>query len=130
MRRVWAALALYSGKHAGLVGAIGLAITLVLGVGITRLEFSTGQESYLNKDEQTYIDNVRYQDLFGGQAMVSLFTMDEGTTVVDLFTPENIEHLREVEETLRATEGVETVISPLTALEFTQAMVTGPPDDP
>ncbi|HLT69291.1 MAG TPA: MMPL family transporter [Acidimicrobiales bacterium] len=130
MRRVWAALALYSGKHAGIVGAVGLAITLALGLGVTRLEFSTGQDSYLNKDEQTYIDNVEYQGLFGGQAMVSLFTMEEGSTVVDLFTPENIEHLREVEETLRATEGVETVISPLTALEFTQAMVTGPPDDP
>ena len=109
---------------------MGLAITLALGLRVTRLEFSTGQDSYLNKDEQTYIDNVEYQGLFGGQAMVSLFTMEEGSTVVDLFTPENIEHLREVEETLRATEGVETVISPLTALEFTQAMVTGPPDDP
>ena len=81
MRRVWAALALYSGKHAGIVGAVGLAITLALGLGVTRLEFSTGQDSYLNKDEQTYIDNVEYQGLFGGQAMVSLFTMEEGSTV-------------------------------------------------
>ncbi len=130
MRRVWAWMALNFGKHAGIVGVVGLAITLVLGLGITKLDFATGQDSYLNKDEQVYKDSVAYQSLFGGQAMVSLFTMDEGQTVTDLFTPANVEHMRQVEDDLRATEGVITVISPLTALQFTQNMVTGPPDAP
>ena len=128
MRRVWAWMALNFGRRAGLVGVIGLGITLVLGLGITKLDFATGQDSYLNEDEQVYKDSVAYQDLFGGQAMLSLFTMDEGQTVVDLFTPANIEHMQQVEEDLRATEGVISVISPLTALEFTQNMVTGPPE--
>jgi hydrophobe/amphiphile efflux-3 (HAE3) family protein len=122
-------MALYFGKHAGMVGVVGLAITLVLGLGITKLDFATGQDSYLNKDEQVYKDSVAYQDLFGGQAMVSLFTMDDGKTVDDLFTPANIAHLREVEADLRATDGVLTVISPLTALEFTQNMVSSPTGD-
>ena len=74
----WAWMALNFGKHAGIVGVIGLAITLVLGLGITKLDFATGQDSYLNKDEQVYKDSVAYQDLFGGQAMVTLFTMDDG----------------------------------------------------
>ncbi|HEX6567534.1 MAG TPA: MMPL family transporter [Acidimicrobiales bacterium] len=130
MRRVWAWMALNSGKHAGIVGVAGLAITLVLGLGITKLDFATGQDSYLNKDEQVYKDSVAYQDLFGGQAMVSLFTMDEGQTVVDLFTPENIAQMRQAEDELRATDGVATVVSPLTALEFTQNLVTGPPEAP
>lgn len=129
MRRVWAGMALYFGKHAGVVGAIGLALTLVLGLGITQLEFATGQDSYLNEDEQVYKDSVAYQDLFGGQAMVSLFTMDDGTTVADLFTPANIDHMRQVEEELRTVDGVFTVISPLTALEFTQNMVTSESGD-
>jgi len=130
MRRVWAWMALNFGKHAGIVGVVGLALTLVLGLGITRLDFATGQDSYLNKDEQVYKDSVAYQDLFGGQAMLSLFTMDEGQTVTDLFTPDNIEHMRQVEDDLRATEGVLAVVSPLTALQFTQNLVTGPADDP
>ena len=50
----------------------------MLGAGITQLEFATGQDSYLNKDEQVYKDSVAYQDLFGGQAMLTLVTMDEG----------------------------------------------------
>ena len=130
MRRVWAWMAINFGKHAGIVGVIGLAITLILGLGITKLDFATGQDSYLNKDEQVYKDSVAYQDLFGGQAMVALFTMDEGQTVTDLFTPDNIEHIQQAEEELRGTDGVLTVISPLTALQFTQNMVEGPPDAP
>jgi uncharacterized protein len=130
MRRVWSWMAINFGKHAGIVGVIGLAITLVLGLGITKLDFATGQDSYLNKDEQVYKDSVAYQSLFGGQAMVTLFTMDEGKTVADWFTPENIDHMTQVAEELRNTDGVLTVISPLTALEFTQAMVTGPPEAP
>lgn len=123
MRRVWAWMALNFGKHAGVVGVVGLAITLLLGLGITQLEFSTGQDSYLNEDEEVYRNNVAYQDLFGGQAMVTLFTMDEGADVVELFTPENVARMRSVEDELGGTDGVLSVISPLTALEFTQAMV-------
>src|SRR5215510_10135711 len=130
MRRVWAWMAINFGKHAGIVGVIGLAITLLLGLGITKLEFATGQDSYLNKDEQVYKDSVAYQNLFGGEAMLTLFTMDEGKTVSDWFTPANIDHMRQVEEDLGHTEGVLNVVSPVTALEFTQAMVTGPPDAP
>jgi hydrophobe/amphiphile efflux-3 (HAE3) family protein len=129
MRRVWAWMALNFGKHAGIVGVVGLAITLILGLGITKLDFATGQDSYLNKDEQVYKDSVAYQDLFGGQAMVTLFTMDEGQTVTDLFTPENIAHLQQVEDDLRQTEGVFGVVSPLTALEFTQNLVSSPTGD-
>jgi hydrophobe/amphiphile efflux-3 (HAE3) family protein len=129
MRRVWAWMGLNFGKHAGIVGVIGLAVTLVAGIGITRLEFATGQDSYLNNDEQVYQDSVAYQDLFGGQAMLTLFTMDEGTTVTDLFTSANVEHMRAVEEELRGIEGVFAVVSPLTALEFTQNMVTSESGD-
>ena len=130
MRRVWAWMGLNFGKHAGIVGVIGLAITLVLGLGATRLDFATGQDSYLNKDEQVYKDNVAYQDLFGGQAMLTLFTMEGGRDVVDLFTPDNIQHLQQVDEELHNTAGVETVVTPLTALQFTQNLAVSDTGDP
>jgi hypothetical protein len=118
------------GKRAGVVAVVGLAITLVLGFGATKLEFATGQDSYLNTDEQVYKDNVAYQSLFGGQAMLTLFTMDEGVDVVGLFTPANIATLETEAEQLRATPGVLSAVSPLTALEFTQSLVTSPTGDP
>ncbi|HYZ99590.1 MAG TPA: MMPL family transporter [Acidimicrobiales bacterium] len=130
MRRVWAWMALNFGKRAGIVGTIGLAITLILGIGATRLDFATGQDSYLNKDEQVYQDNVAYQDLFGGQAMLTLFTMDDGRDVVDLFTQDNVAHLEEIAEELRAVDGVETVVTPLTALQFTENLAVDDSGDP
>src|SRR5262245_66208790 len=119
MQRFWSVLAVNLGKRAGLVSVIGLLVTVVLGLGITQLDFATGQDSYLNKDEQVYKDNVAYQDLFGGEAMLTLFTMEGGRDVVDLFTPDNIQHLQQIDEQLHDTEGIETVVTPLTALQFT-----------
>jgi hydrophobe/amphiphile efflux-3 (HAE3) family protein len=120
-------MAVNFGKHAGLVGVAVLVVTAVLGFGATKLEFATGQDSYLNADDQVYIDNVAYQDLFGGQAMLTLFTMDEGATVVDLFTPANLEKIQAIEAQLNDTEGVQSVVTPLTALQFTQNLVTTAP---
>jgi hydrophobe/amphiphile efflux-3 (HAE3) family protein len=128
--RIWSWLGLNLGKHAGVVSVVGLLITLVLGFGITRLDFATGQDSYLNKGDKIYTDNVAYQDLFGGQAMLTLYSMDEGSDVVDLFTPENVERFRAQEDELRATDGVLGVVSPLTALEFTENLVTSEDGNP
>ena len=50
MQKFWSWLAVNLGKHAGIVSIVGLVITVVLGLGITQLEFATGQDSYLNKD--------------------------------------------------------------------------------
>jgi hypothetical protein len=47
----------------------------------------TGQDSYLNKSDQVYKDSVAYQHLFGGEAMLTLVTMDKGHAVNELFTP-------------------------------------------
>ena len=94
MRRFWASLAVQLGKRAGLVSVVGLLVTLILGFGITKLEFATGQDAYLNGSDQVYKDNVKYQNLFGGQAMVVLFSMDKGKRVEDLFTPKNIAQMQ------------------------------------
>jgi len=101
VQRFWGYLGLELGKRAGLVSIVGLLLTIGLGLGITQLEFATGQDSYLNKDEDVYEDSVAYQDLFGGQAMLSLVTMDEGRSVTDLFTPENLATWEAVEAELR-----------------------------
>jgi len=128
VQKLWAAMAVSLGKRAALVGVVVFVVTAVLGVGLTRLEFATGQDSYLNKDQQIYKDNVEYQDLFGGQAMVTLFTMEEGKTIVDLFTPANLAAWEAIEEEVLAHEGVLSVVTPRTALEFTQRMVTMTPE--
>jgi hydrophobe/amphiphile efflux-3 (HAE3) family protein len=125
MQKFWAWLGLNLGKRAGVVSIVGLVITIVLGAGITRLEFATGQDSYLNKGEQVYKDSVAYQDLFGGQAMVTLVTLGEGQQLTDLFTPEAVEKWKQVEAEIKEQGGdqIFAVVTPLTALQFTNALV-------
>ncbi|MEZ5268050.1 MAG: hypothetical protein R2789_05605 [Microthrixaceae bacterium] len=120
MQRMWSWLAVNLGRRAGAVSLIGLVVTVGLGFGITRLDFATGQDSYLNTDEQVYIDNVDYQELFGGQAMLSVITMDEGHTVDELFTEESIATFNDVGERTRAIENVDGVIDPIAAMEFSR----------
>ena len=86
MQRVWSWLGLNLGKRAGTVAAVAVVLTAVFGFGITKLNFATGQDSYLNKSDTVYTDSVDYQNLFGGQAMLTLVPMDKGTSVADLLT--------------------------------------------
>lgn len=125
MAKFWSWLAVNLGRHAGMVGLIGLVFTIVIGFGITRLEFATGQDSYLNRDSQIYKDNVDYQERFGGQAMLSVITMEDGAKVQDLFTPEGLATMREVERRLDESGATLGVVSPLTALEFSNRLVGG-----
>jgi uncharacterized protein len=130
VERFWRFIAVELGKHAGLVSVIGLLVTLILGFGITRLQFSTGQDSYLNKSDTVYKDNVAYQRLFGGQAMLTLVTMDKGHTVNELFTPENQAKWRAAEDELNKSKGIVGVISPRTIMEFSDSLVQSPSGDP
>ena len=130
MQHFWSVLAVQLGKRAGLVSVVGLLVTLVLGLGITQLEFATGQDSYLNKDDQVYIDNVAYQDLFGGQAMLTVISMDDGHTVDELFTAENREQFAAFHDPLVESGNVHGVITPVTILEFADALIQSPDGDP
>ncbi len=121
----WAVLGMLIASRRRAVVAIGCVLTVVFGFGATRLEFQTGQDSYLNSDEQVYEDNVDYQSLFGGQAMLSVFTLQPGGSLVDLFTQRNVARWVELRETLDVDPRIEAVITPLTALEFTNNMVNG-----
>ncbi len=130
MQRFWMKLAVWLGKHAGVVAVIGLLVTLLFGFGITQLEFQTGQDSYFNKDDQVYKDSVAYQDLFGGQAMLTLVTMDEGHTIDELFTAENRAKFTDAAEEMRADEHIEGVITPVDVMDFNAALVDSESGNP
>src|SRR4249920_1109615 len=126
MDRFWSWLGLNLGKHWIAVLAIGAILTVGLGYGTTKLEFSTSQSNYLNASDQVYKDNVAYQNLFGGQAMVTLVTMAPGHTVAELFTPDGIAQWKDVERRITESGQVSGVVTPLTALEWNDSLVTSP----
>ena len=130
MHRFWAWLGLNLGRHWILVMVIGTVMTVGLGFGATKLKFSTGQENYLNKSDQVYKDNVAYQTLFGGEAMVALVTMNPGHKVNELFSPAYVAQWQAVEREIRGSHKALDVVSPLTALQWNDALVKSPTGDP
>jgi hydrophobe/amphiphile efflux-3 (HAE3) family protein len=130
MQRFWSYIAVQLGKHAIWVTVIGLLVTIGLGLGITQLQFSTGQDSYLNKDSQVYKDNVVYQRLFGGEAMLTVIRMAPGHTVDELFTGDGVKQMKEFHDTLTRSGQVASVVSPLTILQFSDALVSSPDGNP
>ncbi len=127
MGRFWSWLAVWCGKHAGLVGVIGLLLTLTLAAGTTQLKFQTSQASYLNRSDQIYKDDVHYEQLFGGQAMVVMFTMDGNATIDQFFTPANVTKLDALVAQLNAgstQHQLVGVIAPSTVLRFSSNLTT------
>ena len=130
MQRFWSNLAVQLGKHAILVSVILLVITVGLGFGITKLQFATGQDSYLNDSDQVAKDNLVYQRLFGGQAMLTVISMQKGHTVDELFTAKGRRQFERFHDTLLKGGKVHGVITPLSILEFSDALVSSPDGNP
>jgi hydrophobe/amphiphile efflux-3 (HAE3) family protein len=130
VQRFWSYVAVQLGKRAGAVSVVGLLITVGLGLGITKLDFATGQDSYLNKSDQVYKDNLAYQDLFGGQAMLTVVTMSDGHTVDELFTKSGRQQFTSLHDTLVGTGKYKGVITPLSVLEFSDHLVKSPDGNP
>src|ERR1700746_317565 len=100
MQRFWSYIAVQLGKHAIWVTVIGLLVTIGLGLGIKQLNFATGQDSYLNSNEQVCKYNAVYQRLFGAQAMLTVIRMDPGHTVDELFTSDGVQQLKNFQNSL------------------------------
>jgi len=100
------------------------AVTGLFAIGLGQLDFATGQDSYMDPASQVAKDNREYQELFGGENMVVLFTVDEGKTLVDLFSPANIEKLNKLESDLKANDAITSVVSPVALLQWSNDMIT------
>src|SRR5260370_32482724 len=57
--------------------------------------------------------------------MITLVTMDPGHTVAELLTPDGIQQWPSVSDKINASGMVLNVVSPLTALQWNDKLVTG-----
>ena len=123
MERFWRSIAVNLGKYWWAVGLVVLALTGVLAIGATKIEFATGQDSYLNTDSQASIDNVEFQNTFGGEAVILLFSSAGDATIEDLMSDANRAELARLEAELRAVPEVHAVVTPLVSMEFSSAIL-------
>lgn len=120
----WSTLGRWLAANSGKVLGAVVALTILAAFGLPKLTFATGQDSYLNRGTEVYEQNEQYQSLFGGQAMLTLFSPTGDRTIADLFTAGNNATMEALADEIRASEDVLGVITPLTALQFTQAIVS------
>jgi hydrophobe/amphiphile efflux-3 (HAE3) family protein len=125
MERFWRWLGMALGKYWKIVALIVVVITVVLGLGARNIEFATGQDSYLNPDSQIAIDNVAFQDDFGGETVILLFTATDGSDIEELFTGANLAELERINAELAAVPGGYAVVTPLTSLQFSAQLLEG-----
>ena len=125
MERAWRQIGFLLGKYWWAVLAGVVVVTGVLAFGARQIEFATGQDSYLNSDSQAAIDNVAFQEQFGGEAVILLFTADDDAAIIpDLFSDTNRPELARIEAELREIVEVESVITPLTSVTFSSAIIS------
>ncbi|MDJ0770133.1 MAG: MMPL family transporter [Ilumatobacter sp.] len=125
MESFWRATGVQLGKHWKIVMGVVIVITAVLAIGLTRNDFATGQDSYLNPDSQIAIDNVEFQDNFGGETVILLFSAQEGNDVSDLYAGANLDELRRLNVELAGVDNVFSAITPLTSLTYSDALLSG-----
>ena len=119
MRKTWQGIARQLATRSRLVGIVLLAVTLGLGAGLTRLRFETSQASLIDPASEVYRTSLAYQERFGGEPMLVLYTGD----VEQLLSGTNATELRAVEDELRATGRFAAVLGPMTALDFAAAQL-------
>ncbi len=130
MRQFWSWLGLNLGKRAGTVAVVGVLLTIGLGYGMVRLKFVTSNSSYLDANNVAQVDSLKYEKVFGGDLMATTFTMKPGTTIDNLFTPQNMVEMRSVEDRLARDPSVFDVVSPLDALELSSSLLASPDGNP
>ena len=126
MQKFWRWLAVYLGKNAGLVSGVTLILTAILGFGTTKLEFATGQDSYLDPNSQIAKDNVKYQNLFGGQAMVTLITLEEGEDLPQYLVGDKGAKIQDAIDKLNKVPNTLAVVSPIAVARYTGEIAIGP----
>ncbi|MBV1893735.1 MAG: MMPL family transporter, partial [Ilumatobacteraceae bacterium] len=124
MEQFWRHTGVGLGKHWKVVAAVIVAISAVLGLGTRQIEFATGQDSYLNPDSQVAIDNVAFQDDFGGETVILLYSAEDGYDIGDLYEGENLAELQRLNSELAEVPEAYAVVTPLTSLTFSSNLIT------
>jgi hydrophobe/amphiphile efflux-3 (HAE3) family protein len=126
MEQFWRNTGIQLGKQWKTVVVVMLVITGVLVIGASKIEFATGQDSYLNPDSQIAIDNVSFQNDFGGETIILLFSAEDGTDITELFEGANLAELQRLGDEVAEVDEVYSVITPYTSLIYSSSLVGGP----
>jgi len=93
---------------------IGITVT-----GVLNIDLSTGNETLIETSSDTYIDNSKYQSVFGTDPIIIVL---EGDTQEDLLTYESLSEINSLNTNIQDLDGVFYMNSPITVIEYAGMM--------
>lgn len=124
MEHQWRRIGSQLGRRWVVVAIVFVVVTAIMAAGAAQLEFATGQDSYLDDSDQIAIDNELFQGEFGGETIILLFEATDGADVGEILSRgDNLATLQQLEEELRALPEAYSVLTPYTALRFSENII-------
>lgn len=90
---------------------ISIIIVALLAVGARNIHMGTGNDTLVKSSSNVYKDNLRLEEEFGGESIIVLYKAE------DLLTPENLLHMKGLENVLKISDSIYSVMSPVTLIE-------------
>lgn len=98
---------------------IVVAIIAILATGIINIELSTGNETLIDPTSDTYLNNNKYQSIFGTDPIIIIL---EAATQEELLSYESLQIINTLNENLKDTKGIFYINSPISVVNFAGKM--------
>ncbi|KXH87518.1 MMPL family transporter [Sporosarcina sp. HYO08] len=90
---------------------ITVIVIILLASGVRNVRMATGNDTLVNSSTDVYKDNVMLEKEFGGESIIVLYESDQ------LLTPENLAHMKGLENALKTNDSIYSIVSPVTLVE-------------
>lgn len=88
-----------------------IIIVIVLVSGVRNIYMATGNDTLVKSSTDVYKDNLMLEEEFGGESVIVLYESDH------LLTPENLAHMKGLEDALQTSKSIYSMLSPVTLVE-------------
>src|SRR5690625_2319501 len=90
---------------------ITIIMIALLTIGVQNIFMATGDDTLVKTDTDVYQDNQMLEEEFGGEGIIVLYESD------NLLTPDNLKHMKGLEEELKTNDAIYSMMSPVTLVE-------------
>ncbi|MFD1707524.1 MMPL family transporter [Siminovitchia sediminis] len=87
-----------------------IVVTLLVS-GVRNVFMATGNDTLVKSSTDVYQDNLMLEEEFGGESVIVLYESDH------LLTPENLAHMKGLENALHTSDSIYSILSPVTLVE-------------
>src|SRR5690625_3602907 len=90
---------------------ITVIVVVLLVFGVRNVFMATGNDTLVKSSTDVFQDNLMLEEEFGGESVIVLYESDH------LLTPENLTHMKGLEDTLQTSDSIYSILSPVTLVE-------------